>query len=298
MGHVMRCIAIAEELRRRSIQVSFATQPSVAIDVLARRGFVVDTLDSRTRLLPTEIADVVVIDGYSLGDEVAAAARASGARVVRIDDRADIDPDADLVIAPDVIEGRFEHGRRAPALVGPRYALVRDEFRSRRRARADRGEGPLLVAMGGSDPHRLSLRVAVAATSWGERSVLVGPAADPLDELPDGISSVIDPPDVGSVFDAAGAVVSAAGTAAWELLAMGQVTALIAVVPDQLPAVDVIGRAGAALVVGGPQDLERFVAEAALALQEPARRAQLTEAALDLVDGMGPSRVVDEILAL
>lgn len=301
LGHVMRCLAIAEETTARGVDTLLVVGGAVAVAVVRRRGFVVAEVQRGSASLDDlRPGDLLVLDGYHFASSVVDEARERGGIVVVVDDRDSLEISADVIVAPDVVApGRSLVGN-AVVLDGPHYALVRREFTRHRRLRGDRGDGPLLVAMGGSDPSQLSGSVAGAVPRhhWPAVQVLVGPASG--ERAPGGgaFDLVIDPVDVGEVLDRAGAVVSAAGSTAWELLAMGQVSALVAVAWDQRPVVDLAGRAGAAVVHAGVEDLAGFVEQAAHRLADPLERRSISERALDLIDGRGSARVVDTLLAL
>jgi spore coat polysaccharide biosynthesis predicted glycosyltransferase SpsG len=301
LGHVMRCLAIAEETTAREVETLLLVGGAVAVDVVRRRGFLVKEVErGGASLDDLRRGDLLVLDGYHFASSVVDEARERGGIVVVVDDRDTSEISADVIVAPDVVAPGRPLVGNAVVLAGPRYALVRREFTRHRRLRGDRGDGPLLVAMGGSDPSQLSGPVAGAVPRrlWPAVEVLVGPAS--RGRFPDGVpfDLVIDPVDVGEVLDRAGAVVSAAGSTAWELLAMGQVSALVAVAWDQRPVVDLAGRAGAALAHAGVDELAEFVEHAAHRLADPLERRSISERALDLIDGGGSARVVDTLLAL
>ena len=139
LGHVMRCVAIAEEVVSHGLEVCFVlADPShVVVGILARRGFatvvVPDAHDSGWSEV-LRAGDVVVFDGYHLTAADWAVARAAGSTVIVVDDSGITEADVDLIVNPDPLPD--SPALDAPRLLaGPRYALVRREFRARRRRR-------------------------------------------------------------------------------------------------------------------------------------------------------------------
>lgn len=244
----------------------------------------------------TEVApgDVVVLDGYHLGPADVAAARARGARVAALDDLGRRDIDADVVVNPNdphAFDGVQPDGE---LLLGPRYALVRAGFRRRRRHRSP--PGVALVTMGGSDPRRLgpTLAAVLAASDRVERVVLVeGPGAAGEAVVP-GVARVRDPSDVPATFDAAEVAVCGAGSSVWELLAMGIPVALVVVADNQESIAREAVGAGAAIDLGRPDRAASALGAAVERLADDA--SAMSHAALALVDGRGPERVLDALV--
>ena len=112
----------------------------------------------------------------------------------------------------------------------------------------------------------------------------------------DGIEVVRAPDDVGAVFDQADVAVSAAGSTVWELCAMGIPAALVQVADNQQDVARPVADRGAAVFVG-EAPVEREALDSALdVLADPRPRAILSSAALELVDGLGPRRVLNALL--
>ena len=97
-----------------------------------------------------------------------------------------------------------------------------------------------------------------------------------------------DRSDIADVMSRVSIAVSAAGSTAWELCAVGVPMVLIVVSPNQTGIADALDRAGAA-VQAGVEDVGRIVA--ALLSDEP-RLSTLSRRARTITDGRGARRVV------
>lgn len=325
VGHLVRCVALAEELTARGVAVHVLGDLgglAWAEAQLASRGL-------PQHPAPPDPAGLVaaadrlglgalVVDSYDLPPSHGAAVRASGRTVLAIVDgdlrgqRADLYVDQNLdaeLAAPRLPPG-------AVRLAGLDYALLRQVVRRLRPARAPLGGArvPRVVAFfGGTDAYRAAPVVGRLLVRTGAPFDAVVVAAD--DGLRDELLAltpragqqleVIAPTDeLPKLLADADLAVSASGTSTWELLCLGLPAALVWVVDNQilgyertverrlaaglghLPALSVPGSATDAAV----EMLQGLLTEA------PAR-AELAARAWAAVDGRGAERVADALLA-
>ena len=105
IGHVMRCLALAEEVRRRDVELVFVcdahTVPWAAAQI-ASRGFEVErevsTPEEHLELFARLGLDAVVFDSYDLDASVYPAARATGVPTLAIVDGDFRGAEADLLV--------------------------------------------------------------------------------------------------------------------------------------------------------------------------------------------------------
>ena len=167
-GHIMRDIALAESLAARGDKVRFVCRyvGEAQIDAIRRRGFALDLLpasgagtidpgnhsswlgvsrqrDANETLAAVEAAggtDWLFADHYGLDSNWHSRMRAADCRIGVIDDLADRQYDCDLLIDQGVADApRLRYRGRVPLaallLNGPRFALLRSEFRNARKTR-------------------------------------------------------------------------------------------------------------------------------------------------------------------
>jgi spore coat polysaccharide biosynthesis predicted glycosyltransferase SpsG len=326
VGHVVRCAALAEELRSRGLEVVF-------LGALDELPFVVRLLDDRalrSRAAPAAPAaladlavelglDAMVLDGYHLHPGTGAALVDHGLPVLAIAD-GDFGAGQTATIHLDQNPGAGRPARTAPGAVelsGLRHVLLRDVVRSRRPAGprstvAARGGTPTVLAVfGGTDPHRAVLSAVPALLATGLPLHLRAVAADDraaraLGRLTPaaGQRLTILPPvdDLPALAAGSDLVVSAAGSSVWELMCLGAPTALVCVTDNQEAGYREVVARGLAAGLGHLADLSasepaRRAATATLAslLQDPARRSALSARGLAAVDGRGRERVADAL---
>lgn len=322
MGHLMRCLALAEELDARGREVRFLVDAGAvpfAAEQLAARGFgwvvPAPTVDGQLAQVAALAPEAVVIDSYRLPPVAYAAVRASY-RTLAFVDGAIGGREADVYVDQNI---GSERARRSPApgslrLAGLRYALMRDEVLRHRPATpelsAPAGPPRVLAFFGGTDAHGAApvlaaalvatgrpLRLTVVAASAERRAALaaVVPAAGQEVE-------VIDPTDrIAALVREADLVVSAAGTSSGELLCLGAAVAFVCVADNQATSYARLVEEGLAVPLGRLSavraDPASAVAVLGRALDDTEERARLRRAGWELVDGRGRARVADALLA-
>jgi UDP-2,4-diacetamido-2,4,6-trideoxy-beta-L-altropyranose hydrolase len=293
-GHVMRSVTIGLAAVRRGADVAVIPGPDPhAVALVSRRGLSIAENGILATIGP---GDIVVFDGYGFREQDTAHARDRGARVAVIDDFGHGRYDVDVVLNQNlVLDHAYELADQTTLLLGPAYALVREEFRERRRDRSP-GTSRLLITMGAADPRRAGAAAlaALRGTVPFERvTLLVGPAAaDPI-HLPSWADVIRDPLDVAAVADTADAAVVAAGSTTWELLCLGLPIVLVQTADNQRHVAGPVSDAGAALHGGTIDSMAGSLPLAVASLARPDVQERLSRAALDMVDGAGADRFLD-----
>lgn len=315
VGHLVRCVALAEELTARGVEVHFLSDlggVAWAEAQLEQRGLAwhpapydtVGLLASVERLA----LEAVVVDSYTLPPQQSAAVRASGRTVLAIVDgdlrgqSADIYVDQNLDAVLDVGDVR---------LAGLDYALLRSSVRQLRPLSPPVdaiARTPKVVAFfGGTDAYRAAPQVArlltqaaapfeatVVAADESLRTELLAVAAGPGQHL-----EIIAPTDqLPKLLVDADLVVSASGTSTWELLCLGRAAALLWVVDNQIQGYERTVAHGYAAGLGRLGDFgPDAVGVLRRLLTDPAERAVLAARGWSAVDGRGVERVADALLA-
>ena len=169
MGHVMRCLALADMLKG-DFSMRFAiVEPASAVSALIESaGLAVVTLSESepqhellNQIQPDEI---VVLDGYSFDESVQQLIRTRAKRLVLIDDLVKGHQIADVVInhAGSVAVTDYDSDTYTRFCLGPHYALLRPEFLRLEGFGQVPADGFIFVSLGGADPKSTSLTVLEA----------------------------------------------------------------------------------------------------------------------------------------
>jgi spore coat polysaccharide biosynthesis predicted glycosyltransferase SpsG len=290
VGHLVRCLALADELRARGVDVVLLGEvpgPAWVVREVARRGLPThpppsapEALVARARALGV---DAVVLDGYHLPPGTGSALRADGIPVLAIvDGDFGADQDADLYLDQNLAaSGPPRRPAGSRVLAGLGHALFRDDVLARRRApgsgpdrtggdgpdRADRpdGSGPrVLCVFGGSDATGAAPDVVPVVLRTGLPVHVLVVAARPelrarLLALAPGAGQrveVLDPrPDLAALAVTCDAAVTAAGSSVWELLCLGVPAALVRVADNQETGYRTAVARGVAVGLGAIEEL-------------------------------------------
>jgi len=323
-GHVMRCAALAEELRERGAEVEFACRDLAGAPLAAverERGFRVRRLPAAARDWQDDFesaigqrasTDWVVVDHYGLGADWESAAKRLGARVLAIDDAACRRHECDVLVDQNFHESACRYAAWLPAgcrtLLGPRFALLRKEFRQARPKVRDGQLRRAWIFYGSTDETGETLKALEAIRTAGVPrlavDVLVGgnnPRAADIGRLAATLPAVTihaAGTPMAALMGKADVAFGAGGVSMWERCAVGLPTIVTAIAENQVGPSEATGTAGLSLYPGTSR--QAGVAQLAEALRSlaasPERLRQLSAAVRELVDGQGARRVADVML--
>lgn len=346
-GHVMRCLCLAQELREQSATCSFICR-DLAGNLTARIravGFdchilpiaapttqsnsdaishahwlpVSQDTDAReTRVILDRTApDWLVKDHYALDARWDDAVNRPGMRRLVIDDLADRSHACELLLDQTLGRRSQEYADQVPVgclqLLGPRYALLRPEFRQwRDRAlKQQRNWRPrhILVAMGGVDQPNATaqvLRDLEKRTAHPDQriTVVLGTAAPHVDTVralarasSRHIDVLTDVSNMAELMTSADIAIGAPGTTAWERCALGLPSLMLTIANNQKDNAFALDDAGAAISIGAIEDPDwpDQLHNAFRKLADPDRFAAMVEVAFSTVDAIGAARVAREM---
>lgn len=349
----MRCLTLADELRANGADVQFITRPHTGhLDAwIQARGFVVHSLATREMPAGAPIdrddvthepahaawlgcrwqddrddtarllhmigqVDWLVVDHYALDARWETGLREHATQLFVIDDLADRDHDADLLLDQNLVADALQRYRTHTTAVcqllsGPDYALLRPEFAAAREYAARRiltTPASLLVFFGGvdatdetgkflsawsaCDAHRFVAQVVVGANHPRR-------ASHARCALP-GIHMLGYVETMATLMAESDHAFGASGTSNWERFCVGLDASLVAVANNQTAIARYLGQHDWVDDLGDASGTSPATYRAALDLLDPAspaaraRRARL----MNRVDGRGAQKVVRQMLAM
>lgn len=266
LGHLSRCIALAEALDLSGVASTFAGMfDSAARDQIASAGFAATVFFAPLNTDPADraLAEIVtrmdsafiVVDSYRADERYLANLAAHGRAIVVIDDfRALAAYPCQVVLNFTWAAPSLGYPQGPVLLLGPEYLLVRRrlaDLRSRSVERDRRGQvHRLLIAVGGSDPKGITTRL-VRILCDRHQAVCVRTIAESHDELaammahfaPE--SSILPrQPDLSDQLLWADAAITGGGLIKYESAYMGVPAAAIAQNEGQDGETQVLSRAG------------------------------------------------------
>jgi UDP-2,4-diacetamido-2,4,6-trideoxy-beta-L-altropyranose hydrolase len=313
-GHVMRCLVLANALKRSGAQALF-----VARDLPGHIGAQAVAAGHELALLPAAGEDAgqtlaalrargawdwLVVDHYGLDEAWEHQLRRVARRVFVVDDLADRRHDCDLLLDAGTYASP---GQRYAGLVpdgsvtllGPKYALLRPEFvEARFRARPRDGRvARLLVSFGGTDPTRQTASalegIRLAEPRPAAIDVVVGSSnpdaagiARLCAQLP-GAKLHVQPSNMGELMEAADLCIGAGGLAAWERCAIGLPSVVTMVAGNQRAALQYLAERGCVWLAGNLAALppDAYADALGRATRDPDAVRQMGANARALMDG-------------
>jgi UDP-2,4-diacetamido-2,4,6-trideoxy-beta-L-altropyranose hydrolase len=321
-GHLMRCLTLADELKRRGAECLFVLgthdarfhqrvhdegHRSVTVPPLsAPVGAAVDDDAARTQSCLGDGMDWLVVDHYGLDLHWEKQLRPNAARIMVIDDLATRPHDCDLLADPTVGRAAAEYLSLTPngctVLAGGRYALLRPEF-ARLAAHPPPYEGQRLhLGFGGGEWHDDAWRLLLAlADRFPELSITANAAnasgmPDRVRALPRRIDVRIASASVAE--DMAGCTVAlgAPGSMTWERLCLGLPFACLTTHTTQNEPVALLAGGGYLVDLGSLRTPDEPMLHAITTfLQDQDRLAALVLRGREAVDGKGRLRIADAL---
>lgn len=328
-GHLMRCLALAEGFKEHGTEPVFVsrTRHPAYVRALQQRGFAWTAIEEElpfeeepatiARLRPPGTVAGVVVDGYWLPQDYFVRIRAlePAWTLAYIDDLGQLSDGIDLLINQNLsadersYPGADEKGVRI--LAGPRYALLRSEFRKRPHNGSTRraGVSRILLTLGGGDTANHTLRILRALDSLDPRielHVVQGPGfrhradVDAYASARPRVRLWSDVPDMCQLMLGMDLSINGSGSTLWELYYLGLPNILYVLADNQAPVAERAHALGCSLSLGSIARFDpRALLEAVQRLVDsPEERGRMSERARDVVDGSGVDRVSTVFLSL
>src|SRR6266567_2515852 len=318
-GHVMRCLALAQAWQDSGGAAVFAMAESTPAILERLSGFQVcsvnptaGTTEDACRTMEiarTNLAAWIVADGYSFGHGYHYEIKNAGFKLLYVDDGAEAGKFcADVVLNQNLHARDSPYREREPGtrlLLGPKYALLRREFKTWRGWRREpRSEVQrVLVTLGGSDPLNLSQRairaIQLISKSQLEITVVAGgsnphtPRLRTLVEKSSGrLRLLVDAVNMPELMAWADIAVSGAGSTCWEMCMLGLPAIVLDIAPNQVPLAHELDREGLAVHLPLSQATVPQLAEKIEFLIASSQlRSRMSQRATEVVDGRGAERV-------
>lgn len=337
-GHLVRCLALADALQACGGEAHFVCRhlPRALASALDSRGHklnLIGTTESGLHLgagstyaewlgvtqeldadqtaagLSGSPYDWLVVDHYALDAVWEHRMRRVGMRVLSVDDLANRDHDCNLLVDQNYYEnagaryvGKLSDG--CTALLGPKYALLREEFRTAR-SRARPRDGivrTILVSFGGIDAADITSAAVEALEHVDLRDVRVDVVIG--NDHPNrvgvdaacrrcGFTLHVQPPHMAELMVAADLAIGAGGSSTWERCCLGLPCITLCAAPNQNELIRDAARVGliyAPAVM--PADSSGLAGHVRSLMENPSLLESLSLKSLKSVDGRGTQRVL------
>ena len=338
-GHVMRCLTLAKELKKNSnVQFICRNRKGNLINKIESEGFKVFILGAAAtkgevdelsgmdwlgtsqqndaleciNILKKIKPDWLIVDHYGIDNYWHERLHKFAKKLLVIDDLANRQYHCDILLDQNFYQDTNARYRnlllnKGKLLLGPKYALLREEFLMRYPSRHS-SVNRILVYFGGSDIKNNTLKslkgIQLCKKSDVHVNVIIGPDSPYRDEIKEFASSMknticfdfVD--NMAEMMGHSDLYIGSAGTTTWERSCMGLPSIVIGVAENQIEPMEAMHQAGMAFFLGS----EEYVTSDNISkllnriLDNPSGLEKMRKKNLELVDGYGASRCVSEML--
>lgn len=343
-GHLMRCLTLAMALKARGAMTRFVcrhipehfasqildlghqllrlpVETSIRhVESLAHSHWLGSTqvrdADATRRALCDQDWNWLVIDHYALDSHWESILCQVARRILVIDDIADRRHVCDVLLDQNLhrdmerrYAGRIPEGCKL--LVGPAYALLREEF-VRLRANGVRRTGRVervLLSFGGSDAGNYTetaIKALASLQSWRPNVDVVLGAMHPARQVLEAVCADhghqchIQTTEMAKLMERADLAIGAGGFTSWERCCLGLPALCVTVGENQVDIATAL-HAYRALIYLGPSTkvgIERLAGGILSLIDDRSRVAELSARAASLVDGKGTNRVCEVLTSM
>lgn len=326
LGHAVRCLAVADALKKKGILCTVAHSESSTNYLPSHLMYGINTIAIPNELelfefLPgtnEPVPDVLVIDHYGGARRNLSDLLFNSTLKVLIDDfEIDCGLPCDILINPNA-GSELTTSATKVCLLGPKYAPIRDNITQLVGCwNAEPGEDnrdQCLISIGATDPQNFTSSILKVLARCPQRdnfkfSVLLSSIAPHLEAVKALISTLksdlvvevlLDAEDMGALYQKAHCCIGAAGSSAWERCCVGLPTAQLVVADNQQLIQDELLASGAIMSLPQPND-KSFPFMISSFLRVAAERdspfLDLSLKGQKLVDGEGAQRIAEVLAA-
>lgn len=322
LGHLRRCVTLARRLRAEGEEVHFLAKttdidPAAEISAAGAAFVPVDPAlaGQADAAFSAEYcrkvgAKRLIVDHYHADEAYQRVLLEAGLRWLQFDGAAVTPQWADWVVSmsPAASPERYRELRRRPEtalLIGPRYAVLRDEFANRNMPHAvSPVAARLFLSFGGGDDRGAALMCleALAKAGWTGAVDIVSGSANPrlasIRERINGSGNAswrlhVDAGGMADLMAAADLAIISGGTTSFEAAALGLPSMLVQIADNQSAISTAWERLGAAVDLGplGTLDPGRVAQRILELCRDPQRRQAMASAGAGAVDSRGAERI-------
>ena len=339
-GHFMRCLSLADEMKKQGAHIRFIsrnlpphlsemlntkgmeyisliTDPSQEpIDELAHSSWLgtsqAQDAEATVKALANQVWDWIVVDHYSLDRRWEMAVRPCCKKIMVIDDLADRQHDCDVLLDQNYYSDMQTRYISKPPphcklLLGPRYALLREEFRTlREKVKVRAGDvKKILVFFGGVDTDNhtsLAIQALAELNSRRQVDVVIGvqhPNREQIQQacIHHGFICHVQTTRMAELMAEADFAIGAGGSASWERCCLGLPGLLVAVAGNQVDITKALDSIGACYYLGEKDAVNSDSVKHSIneLLVAPDQVMSISQQAFSLVDGLGVKRVSETL---
>ena len=317
LGHIMRTLTISKELKKKGIFVEYITDRSdnETIKLIEDNGFYIihveNILDYLSNYQKPKY-DLAIIDDYNIDEYDINKFYHIANKIVYIDDLAKFNKyNMDILINTSIEALNINYKGSAKKLLGPKYAILRDEFKNIKHKSPKSNVEKVIITLGGGDENNITKDILDSLLDNYndiEYNIILGNSYKYKDFMIENykdekVKFHINTNNMAEIMLDSDLAISAGGNTLYELSACGISTIAIIIADNQRKFVQAIHRKTGIdyidLVENKLCNIKMdFLNIFNKNINNYNRREQISKNMFHLVDGEGCIRIVDEIIKL
>ncbi|MFW6040856.1 MAG: UDP-2,4-diacetamido-2,4,6-trideoxy-beta-L-altropyranose hydrolase [Thermoplasmatota archaeon] len=328
MGHLMRCLALANAFPEENKIVFITKSEKSVVDKLEHTRYDLVPIEKDIgcneeaklvgKILKENDTDIFIGDTYysdesiDIDENYFLEIKSIVSKTVAISPKVSITLPFDIVINGNVFANELQYNTsndNTKFLLGPKYALLREEFQNLPDKDISEEVNNIIVTMGGGDPLNLTPKALEAIDKIDKDDihvdVIIGPAVYEMDDILKAIEEMnlevslrFNPSKISEFMMKADIAVSAGGSTLYELAVTGTPAVVLLQAGNQLPVADAMEKEGTIISLGFGNDvkIEKLTECIIDLLHKPNKRKKMSRKGKELIDGLGAKRCVNAIL--
>lgn len=324
MGHTQRCLALSSQLKKKGAKILFISKKNEAVEnKIKEEGFEVITLKDNIGLkedlkntintIKNRGVDVVITDSYAIDEYYLTEIKKIVPFLVSIDDLARISFPSDTVINQNIYAKKLNYHSstgRTKFLLGPKYALLREEFSNVGKRKINEKVKNILITLGGADPLNLTpkiLKILDRINQDFEITVVIGPffrnrveIEKTAEEIDKKVELMYDSHKMSELMLNSDLAIAGGGTTLYELASTGTPALAFRLADNQLRNIKGMAEAGILINMDWGKEWaeKRLYKEIEKLIDNYPLRKEMNKLGQQLADGEGAFNSVKEILSL
>jgi UDP-2,4-diacetamido-2,4,6-trideoxy-beta-L-altropyranose hydrolase len=315
IGHLMRCLALSEELTKRGNICYFLSkiddaleriikQYNVNVKKINRNLNLRDDLELLINFSKRNNIDWVITDHYGIDSNYIKNVKQNGFRVLSMDDCAQMYYVSDVVVNQNIgaEKVKIQADENTKLLLGPKYVMLRDELLIRNKRAGNKKVKKILVSLGGVDNDNYTLKILQSIFNNREILVILGP----LNYFYNEISSFAEktkgnikieksPENMADIYLQSDIAVSAGGSSCYELAYFGIPNVIVATADNQIKLAQELDERKISIFLGKKEIVkaEKIRGHVEKLKNDYSLRKSMSQNGKKLIDGKGRVRIVD-----
>lgn len=339
-GHFMRCLTLADELKKNDALVCFVSRglPSYLCQMLKERNINLFPLQEdgsaaasddlqhskwlkvgqhqdamqTLEVLGHDYFDWLIVDHYAIDYRWESMLRRATNKIMVIDDLADRQHDCDVLLDQNYyhdMNSRYigKVSRHSHLLLGPTYALLRNEFREAKEflKKRDGTVNKIMVFFGGMDSMNttgLVLKVLESINLPISVDVVIGSQHPNLHSIKNSceinnFACHIQTSEMAKIINEADLAISAGGSVNWERCCLGLPAIVIATALNQVNLSRALADLNICQFIGAVNDISMLDIDDTLRkmYSEKDKLIEFSKNGMELVDGLGVFKVIESM---